>query len=101
MAGKFSGTPIFILREGSQRIVGREAQRSNVMTAKAVAGDGRTTLVPKGYDDLKDWWFHGIKIRRSGWDAWVKRHGRNGRPGLRVGLASISLLDFWISIIDL
>ncbi|HOT06202.1 MAG TPA: thermosome subunit alpha [Methanotrichaceae archaeon] len=52
MAGQFSGTPIYILREGSQRTAGRDAQRSNIMAAKAVAGAVRTTLGPKGMDKM-------------------------------------------------
>src|SRR3974390_278658 len=52
MAGQFSGTPIYILREGSQRTAGRDAQRSNIMAAKAVAGSVRTTLGPKGMDKM-------------------------------------------------
>jgi len=52
MSGQFSGTPIFILREGSQRTAGKEAQRSNIMAAKAVAGSVRTTLGPKGMDKM-------------------------------------------------
>ena len=52
MAGQFNGTPIYILREGSQRTAGRDAQRSNIMAAKAVAGAVRTTLGPKGMDKM-------------------------------------------------
>jgi len=52
MAGQFSGTPIYILREGSQRTAGKDAQRSNIMAAKAVAGAVRTTLGPKGMDKM-------------------------------------------------
>ncbi|MBN1323834.1 MAG: TCP-1/cpn60 chaperonin family protein [Methanotrichaceae archaeon] len=52
MAGQFSGTPIYILREGSQRTAGRDAQRSNIMAAKAVAGAVRTTLGPLGMDKM-------------------------------------------------
>ena len=44
--------PIFILPEGSQRIIGRDAQRSNIMAAKAVAETVRTTLGPKGMDKM-------------------------------------------------
>ncbi|MBU90748.1 thermosome subunit [Candidatus Woesearchaeota archaeon] len=44
--------PIFILPEGSQRSVGREAQRNNIMAAKAVAETVRTTLGPKGMDKM-------------------------------------------------
>ena len=52
MSGQFSGTPIYILREGSQRTAGKEAQKSNIMAAKAVAGAVRTTLGPKGMDKM-------------------------------------------------
>jgi len=41
-----------ILKEGSQRTAGREAQRSNIMAAKAVAAAVRTTLGPKGMDKM-------------------------------------------------
>ena len=44
--------PIFILPEGSQRSVGREAQRNNIMASKAVAETVRTTLGPKGMDKM-------------------------------------------------
>ncbi|MEM4336525.1 MAG: thermosome subunit alpha [Candidatus Woesearchaeota archaeon] len=44
--------PIFILPEGSQRTIGREAQRSNIMAAKLVAETVRTTLGPKGMDKM-------------------------------------------------
>ena len=53
MAGQqLSGTPILILKEGSERTAGRDAQRSNIMAAKAVAGAVRTTLGPKGMDKM-------------------------------------------------
>jgi len=52
MAGQLGGTPVIILREGSQRTAGRDAQRSNIMAARAVAGAVRTTLGPKGMDKM-------------------------------------------------
>jgi chaperonin GroEL (HSP60 family) len=52
MAGQLAGQPILILREGSQRIKGREAQNNNIMAAKAVAAAVRTTLGPKGMDKM-------------------------------------------------
>jgi len=42
--------PIFILPEGTQRTVGRDAQRNNIMAAKLVAETVRTTLGPKGME---------------------------------------------------
>jgi len=44
--------PIFILPEGTQRILGRDAQRNNIMAARAVADTVRTTLGPKGMDKM-------------------------------------------------
>ncbi|MBS3151789.1 TCP-1/cpn60 chaperonin family protein [Candidatus Woesearchaeota archaeon] len=44
--------PIFILAEGSQRTVGKDAQRNNIMAAKLVAETVRTTLGPKGMDKM-------------------------------------------------
>jgi chaperonin GroEL (HSP60 family) len=52
MSGQFGGAPIIILREGSQRTAGRDAQSSNIRAAKAVAGAVRTTLGPKGMDKM-------------------------------------------------
>ncbi len=51
MAG-LGGTPVLILREGSRRTAGRDAQKSNIMAAKAVANAVRTTLGPKGMDKM-------------------------------------------------
>lgn len=44
--------PIFILAEGSQRTMGKDAQRTNIMAAKLVAETVRTTLGPKGMDKM-------------------------------------------------
>ncbi len=52
MAGQMAGQPIFIMKEGSQRSKGREAQSNNIMAAKAVAEAVRTTLGPKGMDKM-------------------------------------------------
>ena len=44
--------PIFILPENTQRTVGKNAQRTNIMAAKMVAETVRTTLGPKGMDKM-------------------------------------------------
>ncbi len=44
--------PIFILPEGYQRTLGRDAQRTNILAAKLVAETVRTTLGPKGMDKM-------------------------------------------------
>ena len=45
-------TPIYILREGSTRNRGHDAQRSNIMAAKIVSETIRTTLGPLGMDKM-------------------------------------------------
>jgi thermosome len=44
--------PIIILKEGSQRTRGREAQSMNILAAKTVAQAVRTTLGPRGMDKM-------------------------------------------------
>ena len=44
--------PIFILPEGYQRSVGKDAHATNIAAAKAVAETVRTTLGPKGMDKM-------------------------------------------------
>ncbi|MHC1570749.1 MAG: thermosome subunit beta [Methermicoccaceae archaeon] len=49
---QYMGQPIFILKEGTQRESGKNAQYNNIMAAKAVANAVRTTLGPKGMDKM-------------------------------------------------
>ena len=49
---QLSGVPILILKEGSERKQGKDAQRNNIAAAKAVAEAVRTTLGPKGMDKM-------------------------------------------------
>ncbi len=51
MAG-LSGVPVIILKEGSKRETGKDAQRKNILAAKAIAEAVRTTLGPKGMDKM-------------------------------------------------
>ncbi|MBU1703822.1 MAG: TCP-1/cpn60 chaperonin family protein [Nanoarchaeota archaeon] len=44
--------PIFIMPEGTERTSGKNAQRTNIMAARAVAETVRTTLGPKGMDKM-------------------------------------------------
>jgi len=44
--------PIFILPEGYNRTMGKDAQRNNILAAKLVAETVRTTLGPKGMDKM-------------------------------------------------
>src|SRR5690606_20310412 len=52
MAQQLGGQPILILKEGSSRTRGRDAQGMNITAAKAVANAVRTTLGPKGMDKM-------------------------------------------------
>ncbi|HIE14344.1 TPA: thermosome subunit, partial [Candidatus Bathyarchaeota archaeon] len=47
-----AGQPILILKEGTSRTRGKEAQRSNIMAARIIAEAIRTTLGPRGMDKM-------------------------------------------------
>jgi len=47
-----SGVPVIILKEGSKRETGKDAQHKNILAAKAIAEAVRTTLGPKGMDKM-------------------------------------------------
>lgn len=49
---QLGGTPILILREGSERTRGRDAQSRNILAVKTVANAVRSTLGPKGMDKM-------------------------------------------------
>ncbi len=44
--------PIFILPESATRMIGKDAQRNNIMAARVVADIIKTTLGPKGMDKM-------------------------------------------------
>ena len=46
------GVPVLVLKEGSNRSRGREAQRGNITAAKVVAESVRSALGPKGMDKM-------------------------------------------------
>ena len=52
MSQQLGGQTIIILREGTTRNRGEEAQNSNIAAAKAVAAAVRSTLGPKGMDKM-------------------------------------------------
>jgi thermosome len=47
-----TGVPVLILREGSGRAGGRDAQRNNIMAAKTIAEAVKSSLGPKGMDKM-------------------------------------------------
>ncbi len=46
------GQPVYILKEGTERTTGKDAQRNNITAAKTVAEAVRTALGPKGMDKM-------------------------------------------------
>jgi len=51
-AAELTGTPVLILKEGSTRSRGREAQRANIMAARIIAEAIKSSLGPKGMDKM-------------------------------------------------
>ncbi len=49
---QLAGQPVVILPEGTQRYVGKDAQRLNILAARIIAETVRTTLGPKGMDKM-------------------------------------------------
>lgn len=50
--GQVSGQPVYILPEGSNRTLGRDAQRTNIAIGYAVAQAIKSTLGPRGMDKM-------------------------------------------------
>jgi len=61
-----AGTPILLLKEGTKRERGREAQRNNIMAAVAIAEAIRTALGPKGQDKMLVDSFGDVTITNDG-----------------------------------
>lgn len=60
------GIPIMVLREGSNRSRGREAQHGNITAAKVVAESVRSALGPKGMDKMLVDGFGDVTITNDG-----------------------------------
>jgi thermosome len=52
LASELAGVPVLILKEGSSRSRGREAQHANIMAARIVAEAVKSSLGPKGMDKM-------------------------------------------------
>ncbi|MGQ9566336.1 MAG: thermosome subunit beta [Candidatus Bathyarchaeales archaeon] len=52
MSSQLAGTPVLILREGSSRSKGKEAQHANILAARIVAESIKSSLGPKGMDKM-------------------------------------------------
>ena len=52
VADQMNNQPVVFLSDGSKRVKGRDAQRINILIAKAVANAVKSTLGPKGMDKM-------------------------------------------------
>jgi len=52
LSAQTGGVPVLILREGSGRTRGRDAQRNNIMAARTIAEAVKSALGPKGMDKM-------------------------------------------------
>jgi len=52
LSAQTGGVPVLILREGSGRTRGRDAQRNNIMAARTIAEVVKSALGPKGMDKM-------------------------------------------------
>jgi thermosome len=52
LSAQTGGIPLLVLREGSGRSKGRDAQRNNIMAARTIAEAVKSSLGPKGMDKM-------------------------------------------------
>jgi len=52
LSAQAGGVPVLVLREGSGRSRGRDAQRNNIMAARTIAEAVKSSLGPKGMDKM-------------------------------------------------
>ncbi len=52
MSAAIGGRPVLVLPEGTRRLVGRDAQRMNILAARVISEAVRTTLGPRGMDKM-------------------------------------------------
>src|SRR5215831_19659494 len=65
-AGEFAGQPVIILKEGTSRDRGRDAQRGNIVAAKIIAETVRTSIGPRGMDKMLVDSFGDVTITNDG-----------------------------------
>jgi thermosome len=61
-----SGQPVLVLKEGTTRNRGRDAQRNNIMAARVIGEVLRTTLGPRGMDKMLIYSLGDITITNDG-----------------------------------
>ena len=65
-AAELAGQPVIILKEGTSRNRGRDAQRGNILAAKIIAETVRTSLGPRGMDKMLVDSFGDVTITNDG-----------------------------------
>ncbi|MGA2239061.1 MAG: thermosome subunit beta [Candidatus Bathyarchaeia archaeon] len=66
MAAQFGGQPVLILKEGTSRATGRDAQHASIAAARAVAESVKSSLGPKGMDKMLVDGFGDVTITNDG-----------------------------------
>ncbi len=66
MSSEFSGQQIIILKEGTSRNRGRDAQKANITAAKIIAESVKSSLGPKGMDKMLVDGFGDVTITNDG-----------------------------------
>ena len=66
MSVQAGGVPVLILKEGSARSRGRDAQRNNIMAARTIAEAVKSSLGPKGMDKMLVESFGDVTITSDG-----------------------------------
>ena len=66
MAAQFGGQPVIILKEGTSRATGRDAQHASIAAARTVAESVKSCLGPKGMDKMLVDGFGDVTITNDG-----------------------------------
>src|SRR5215471_6715748 len=66
MSVELAGQPVIILKEGTSRSRGKDAQRANITAAKVIAESVRSSLGPKGMDKMLVDGFGDVTITNDG-----------------------------------
>ncbi|WP_455283963.1 thermosome subunit beta [[Eubacterium] cellulosolvens] len=66
MAAQFTGQPVLILKEGTSRATGRDAQHASIAAARIVAESVKSSLGPKGMDKMLVDSFGDVTITNDG-----------------------------------
>ena len=69
---QLAGTPVLILKEGSKREKGKEAQHANIMAAQLVAEAVKSARGPKGMDKMLVDSFGDVTIKATVAQSWMK-----------------------------